>query len=272
MEVLFKVINFLVCFGELIIEINRLLGYSFRPGYHSNATPVGNTLQRIVGYHNNGRYLDRDLEMGKLLLVKNLSEIEKYDSDLFKKFRRSLRNEDNTDNFYGARFETNIAASLIRKKIPFKKQESPDFLISQGNDILLGIECGSARIRKMAATVDLNYKVVSTVKKKSSKSYCSINTALFIDITNLFHTANRNGKQFDIHGTIDEVKHGLSQDSFGSVILFVYIFNKELARFESNFFRADNIYISTPLKDFLDNYYSTINNHFVPEFGIPREG
>ena len=49
--------------------------------------------------------------------------------------------------FHGERFELEIAASLIRKKLLISKQESPDFKIEYKENELF-IECGSARVRE----------------------------------------------------------------------------------------------------------------------------
>jgi len=120
------VLNFISLFSALNIELCNLLGYRFTPNNHSMETVVGKNMQNILILHNSGDYKKRDLELCRMsMLVKHLKEINERDTQLFQLFKKELRRTDTSDGFFGTRFEINIAASLIRKDVPFKKQESP---------------------------------------------------------------------------------------------------------------------------------------------------
>lgn len=70
-------INFMLQFGGLVSEINRLLNFRFLPGSISNATPIGHSLIEILESQNRGEYQYRDFQLARLsIFVKNLKEIE----------------------------------------------------------------------------------------------------------------------------------------------------------------------------------------------------
>ncbi len=106
---------FLIQFGILVRELNRLLGVRFQPGYASNDTPIGRSLEGVLRFHNSGECERRDFELARLtLFVKDLQEIEASNHDLFHDFKKKLKRDSSSDKFFGLRFEINIAASLIR--------------------------------------------------------------------------------------------------------------------------------------------------------------
>ena len=59
----------------------------------------------------------------------------------------------------------------------------------------------------------------------------------------------------------------LENVSFGSVIIFVYILNRELRRYELNYIRVDNKNIDTTLRMFLNDCYP-IKGHRVHDFAL----
>ena len=81
------------------------------------------------------------------MLVKHLSEIKQYDKSLFSQFRTKIKKTKDINLFFGIRFEINVAATLIKHNIQFKKTEAPDFSITflSGRE---AIECTSARLSK----------------------------------------------------------------------------------------------------------------------------
>jgi len=181
-------IDFMISYGSLVIELNKLLGIRFINGNVSSKSPIGQSLRRIIEYHNRGEYLQRDYELSKIaILVKHLKEIAEYDINLLKAFKKQIHRSSTYDEYFGVRFEINIAASLIRKNIKFTKAESPDFIIHKKSKNIF-IECGSAHLSKPKLG-DIKYKIRSVINKKSSKPYCTLATALFIDITNIYYNS-----------------------------------------------------------------------------------
>ncbi len=58
---------------------------------------------------------------------------------------------------------------------------------------------------------------------------------------------------------------------FGSIVLFMYLVNSDLGRFESNYIRVDHDVIDSDLKRFLDACFPS-GSHDVANYSIPREG
>ncbi len=189
---------------------------------------------------------------------------------IFKIFKNNLYKSVSINEYFGVRFEINIAASLIRKRINFSKTESPDFTIQMGTKDIY-IECGSSHLAR-PKSVDLKYKIGSIIREKATKVYCNSDTALFIDATNIFNNTPKDilltAAQFKIRtfikGTVDSTK-------FGNVTVFSYIWNKDLNAFQSNYHRIDNEHISKPLKQFLDQFYP-IRGFTVLNFEVPSHG
>lgn len=262
-------LNFMMRFGSVAAELNRLLGMRFSKGVGSK-TEIGQSLSAILYYQNQGDYLQRDCELGKAtLLVKELQEIERYDPNLLKAFKRQIHKSVTRGQYFGARLEINIAATLIRKDTKFTKGESPDFTINKENKDIF-IECGSAHLsrRKLG---DLKCKISSVVNEKSNKTYCNPSTALCIDITNIYYSSLINEALLEKDEIRQYVRKTLEAISFGSVIVFIYAFNRELDRFESGYIRIDNRNIDETLLNFLNECFP-ISEHTLHEFSIPSEG
>jgi len=254
-------------YSVIVVKLSELLGKRFIRE-EDFKSPIGRALAGVMNYHNSGRYEERDYELARLLmLVKHLEEIKKYDVNLLNELRSKINRDD--ANYFGFRFEVAIASSLIRKKVKFIKTESPDYKISHnGKEIY--IETTSTHITKPSLK-DLKHKIKAAIRKKSKKNYCQPNTALFIDITNIyFHNLLR--KQLIQSKELKNyVKDILKKAKFGSVVMFAYILNKKLNRFELNYIRVDSEAIDPILRDFLDKYYP-IKGHIVQEFAIPDRG
>ncbi len=86
---------------------------------------IGKSLRQVIEYNNKHDYQMRNCELGKLaMLSKHLVEIKNSDEKLFGYFKSRFRkNIKNLGEYYGVRCELNIAASLIRKNIKFRKTE-----------------------------------------------------------------------------------------------------------------------------------------------------
>ena len=264
-------INFLMGYGSLTVELSRLLKMRFTNKDILNKSKIGKSLVKVLEYHNRGQIQLRDLEIAMLqLLAKQLKNIEDYDTNLLKGFRRQIHRNNTWEQYFGIRMEINIAASLINKNAKFDKAESPDFIIHRKGDVY--IECGSIHIAKPNDDF-LRKKISSVISKKSNKSYCNSTTALCVDTTNIFfHSALR--KDFF---TTDVLK-GYTKDTlknvkseFGSVILFAYMLNQNLNRYESNYLRIDNKNIDEELMKLLNDFFP-LGKHTVDITAIPEQG
>ncbi len=263
-------IDFMIRYGSLVIELNKLLGMRFINGNVSSKSLIGQSLKRIIEYHNQGEYLRRDYEFSKMtMLVKHLKEIAKYDINLLNAFKKQIHRSGTRDKYFGVRFKINIAASLIRKNIKFTKSEFPDFTIHKENKNIF-IECGSAHLSKPKLG-DIKYKIRSVINKKSSKPYCDPITSLFIDITNIYYNSLINEILLERDEIREYVKNVLEHTQVGNVTLFIYILNKDLNRFESVYTRIDNKNIDETLLNFLNECYP-LGEHTVYKFAIPSEG
>jgi len=228
--------DFMLRYGAIVTKLSELLGKKF-VREEDFETPIGKALKEVIQYRNSGKYEERDYELARLeMLVKHLEEIKQYDENVLNSFRRKINRDDT--NYYGFRFEVAITASLIRKEVNFGKSESPDFKIQYvGQEIF--IECTSRHLSK-PSTGDLKHKIEEAISKKSEKDYCQPNTALFIDITNIYYHSLLRGQLIDGLELKEYVGNLLEASNFGSVVLFTYILNKELNRFELDYLRADS--------------------------------
>lgn len=253
--------------GFVTVKLSELLNTQFIKK-EDFETPIGKALKNVLWYHNNGRYKERDYELARLkMLVKHLEEIRQHDGNMLNSFRSKINRDD--ANYYGFRFEVATAASLIRKKVDFEKTETPDFkVIHDGHEIF--IECTSRHLDKPKSK-DLKYKIKSAILEKSEKSYCQPNTALFIDITNIYYHSWLKGQLIQSKQLREYVMSLLESIKFGSVVLFVFILNKELNRFELNYLRIDSHQMDLALKKFLDSFYPS-GDHMVYDFAIPKSG
>jgi uncharacterized protein YqgQ len=251
----------------IVSELERLLG----KGFVDSNRWLRASLDRIKDLHKQDQPVLKDYEMSIIaMLVKDLQEIEEYDVSLLKKFKNNLYESVGIDEYFGVRFEINIAASLIRNGIKFLKTESPDFTIQMETKSIY-VECGSSHLSK-PKSVDLKYKIVSEIREKAKKKYCNPDTALFIDATNIFHSTPKEilitPSQFQIR---THIKETLEATNFGNVTVFSYLLNKDRNRFESNYQRTDHKNISKPLKQFLNKFYP-IGEVIVFNFEVPSHG
>lgn len=262
-------IDFLLKFGGVVVELNRLLGMRFIPQNPNDKSLLGLTLRNILEHHRKGEYFGRDLLFVKvLMMIKDLQEIEKYDSKLLVYFKRKMHESRSRDRYIGTRFEIHVASSLIKKKINFTKTEHPDFTLHVGPKNVF-VECGSAHYLKEYGN-DVFRKLSSVIKKKSEKDYCNSATTLFIDATGLYYNAELNDVNFDKITIEKQVLDDLKNSSFGSVIVFACIFNQEASRLEYNYNRIDNNTIDGVLLDFLNRFYP-IRDYTITKYSIASE-
>jgi hypothetical protein len=240
---------------ENITDLKRLLGNQLIDGPSFAQHPIRQSINRVFTFHDSGDYASRDYENSSIsLIVKNLKEIENHDKKLLTVFRQALRSCNN-DTYFGIRFEISVAASLLRSKVTFIKTERPDFALLESWDGIC-IECGSAHLSKSKIRIaDLKYKIGSVIREKSQYDYCNASNALFIDFTNI----NYHGTLQETLPSVDELKHYVSdqleRSDFGSVVLWTYIINLDIRRYQWKYTRVDNKMPNPLLKRFLDALY-----------------
>ena len=262
-------LDFLLEFSQLNLELHSLLGYRFIPGNVAMETPVGETLSRILRYNNEARIPDRDLEMRKLsMFCRHLQIVRESRPELFRCYRKRLRSQDSSDSFFGARFEVNIAASLIRKGLNFETPDPPDFQLASA-ECDLSLECTSARIRG-TRTAHFGRKVVLVVSQKLKSLVTDpSSTAVLVDITNVFHKAARSDDKPVVPKIVEAVREKLATVDLASVFLFHYIYDG--IGMHSGYQRVDNQNIHARVLSSIDKCFPPSNGH-VEGFGIPTEG
>lgn len=187
-------------------------------------------------------------------LCTHLDEVRSHDEKLFKHFRNNMKKNYNNSNYYGIRFEMEIAASLIRKKIEFIKQESPDYQITHNNS-LIGIECTSCHLRKDVNTKEVLYKVSSTIEKKNKKSYAQGNNILFIDATNIFYHFEKNRAPNERYPYKKYIQQSFEKSKFGALIIMtthIAYNNEMICQSYWSFEKKDSDKI---IIDFLNDHY-----------------
>jgi hypothetical protein len=204
------------------------------------------------------------------LFAKNLREIYEFDKSLYRDYKKIIKRSQNIDNFFGIRFEINITAKLIRRKIPFEKTESPDFSI----DFHLGkaaIECTSTRLRKEKEDYDLLYKIESAIRRKSKKEYSNLHTALFLDVTNLVYEVLNAGASLTKLLDRDKLSGIVRKFDFGNITLFTYLSDSKRGGIESVYTRIDHIRIESGLASLLGICFPH-GSLALHEFAVPEEG
>jgi len=263
------VINFMVRFGSVAAELNRLLRMRFSSGVGSKS-PIGRSLAAILYYQNQGDYIQSNCELGKMTLLANqLKEIERYDPDLLKVFRGKIRKSVRRDQFFGVRLEVNIAVTLFRSGAEFIRGESPDFIIHRENESIF-IECGSAHLSRARPPGDLKYKIGSVINQKSKKKYCGHSTALCIDTTSVYYNSLINETLLEKGEIRAYVTKALQTVTFGSVIVFTYVFNVRTNAFESGYIRIDGVNVDRTLVNLLNECFP-MGEYTLHDFLIPSE-
>lgn len=263
-------LNLLFITANLSMEFERLLGGKFIPGHPMMQTPLGQTLVNVFQLHNSGRQLEAHYELLRLgFFLRQLKDLENGNPGALNIYKKEICHVGPTDGFFGIRFEVNIAASLARKGVRFEKQESPDFKL-YGTRV--AIECGSIRIRGTVPKTDYIYKIGSCIHKKEKRIYCNAETALFIDITNMVYTQNILPNLLEKSEIQDvALKSACPKISFGSFVMFNYLFNLDENSIQSVYIRADHPCIGSELKTFMDLHFP-FGNEYIPHVVFPAEG
>lgn len=248
---------FLQKFGQLRIKISQVFDVEYKPETNNWLYQYFNkTFKDVLGYHNNTDYLDRDFQLARLnLLLKDFEMVKNYEKEMFKHFIGEMKSV-GYDEYFGTRFEVDIAKSLIKKDVNFSKIESPDFSVEKTYKNIF-IECSSSHMSKIQNKRDLEYKlnkIWEVVEKKKSKDYNKPDTALFIEITNLYYNQEMKGSQTLKSRELEKYVK-LGDSDFGSIVFFVFLGNPKKSRFETHYIRNDNKNVNEELKDFLEENY-----------------
>jgi hypothetical protein len=262
-------LRFMIQYGSMVSELSRLTGLRFINTPIRSKKPIERSVKRILYLHNKRNFQERDLLLAKLVfLVKNLQKIEKSDIVLFNKLKKQLLKSINENEYFGSRFEISVAASLISKNITFKKRESADFIISVDQKESF-IECTSSHITVLKG--DFKQKLVDQITEKALKPYCNLQTALFVDITNIYCMRILEDNSITGKDLSNYFAKVLLDTDFGSLMFFVFIANLDKNTFGTSYIRIDNPKINTSLRDFLDLCYP-IEKIFINRCWIPHEG
>ncbi len=231
--------------------------------------PLTTQIQSLYQFQHNGDFRSRNLQLWSIqFLIQQLRDIERYDTKLLEDFGKKLKTV-GYGEYFGVRMEINIATALFKNNIKFKKRESPDFEISFNSDIVF-IECTSSHITFTNHTERvIQNKIHSSIRKKTKKSYCNDKTALFIDVTNLAYTGY--SKILDKSEMKKYLQKILSHTKYGAIVLFTFISNYDLNRYESSYVRIDNKITNEILFDFLNQQYP-LGDNSVTKAGILSQG
>ena len=148
--------QFPVVFGGTINALNQLLGTRYLRTKQLPSDPIGENIKQVMAHYRAGRRAERDWEAFRLgMLAMELHELREGRPDVVPELRRALRRATRNE-YFGARFEVEIAVLLHRMNLDFAKSESPDFVIALGDGEQIFVECASANVQGPKA--DLTYK------------------------------------------------------------------------------------------------------------------
>lgn len=261
-------LNFILYYSQLALELSRLLGVRFIPGRGLEGV-IGKMLAKVIAYHNQGEHEFRDREITKLtLLASELKDLENFSPELLAKYRNMYRK--NRADYYGFRMEVAAASLFIRNKINFVKNESPDFIITMPNNENVFVECGSAHLSKRKDS-NIGYKIASALSGKLAMPYVNTKTVIFLDITNIIHhtlTSEVYLQQEDIESI---VKEQMSCRQIGGTCLFFYMLDKEKDYFGYHSITINNDNADPLLQSFLNTYFPA-GEQEISDYDIPSEG
>jgi hypothetical protein len=196
------------------------------------------------------------------LLVEDFELISTHDSVLFRGFKKALRNCEKHEPYFGLRMEIRMAASLISKGVTFEKSETPDFVVTVGRKF--GIECTSCFILLGEAHEprSLDYKIVSSIRKKIALAYHTTPLILAIDITNLlFHDGKPTFPNIltDMEKLHPNIEQAVAGSAFDSMLAFFYFWTPTNsgngATFTIGYNRYDSSEMASIVLSFLDTHF-----------------
>lgn len=263
--------DFFIRMARIASELGTLLDHRYVPGQTEYDGPVGRAFHWILKYHNDGQYHLRALELTRLqFLAKHLREVRDYNADLFEDLCSEIREAERgqLDRYFGPRFEVDVAASLIRSGVDFSKRESPDFSVRQDGEEVF-VECTSRHLEKPKDT-DVRYKIGQEIRSKGEKDYCSPDTAIFVETTNIFAHMLHAGTLSSTEDLRDYLTEDLATTEFGAGVFFVVMVNEDVepARVEWNYLRVDRSNAASALTSFLDESFP-VNGVEASQYRFP---
>lgn len=264
-----NIFTLMIKISNMTCEINRLLGITFIEKNKSLKFPIGKRLKNIILFYNQGKYKESEFEiLATEFLINHLKILEQNNIILFNYYRKILLYDiKNNDKYFGSRFEISIAATLQEKSLIFEKTEPPlaDFYIDKYK---VYIECASRHTDNDKIKEKWVSVLKDTINKKSKKKYANKNTALFIDITNIYNgSMNYDNTLIDRDLLINELSDCIKSSKFGSFLFFVYMHDVDNNFFRQNYIRIDNENITSDLLKFLDDNF-VLGNLRIYNFGV----
>jgi hypothetical protein len=195
-------------------------------------------------------------------LVEDFERIRSHDSDLFSHFKRELKRCIKHESYFGLRMEIRMASTLIAKNVAFEKSEAPDFVIIMGRKF--GIECTSAflQLGEEHQPKDLDYKIQSSIRKKTEIIYHTFPLILTIDISNLlFHDGKPTFPNvlIDMDKLRPKLEKLVANSIFDSMLAFFYYWTPTNSgngvKLTIGYNRYDSPLMAGAILNFLDKRY-----------------
>ena len=281
-------LNFLSTVNIRVISLDRLIGNGFLSGqielYSDYNRPIERALKKCVRDYVDGNKVRANFELARIdNFIKDLEIISKKDNEMKNDIVDELKKSVNDiSDFYGARFEANVCASLIRKGANLEKRERPDISVKTEEGAKIYIECTTRRTPKK--TEEVYEKIVyKATKGKSKKDYSGMYTALFIDATNVTYrysdTEEAKRKYSDENHIThkNELKSKFTEEEddlkFGSVLTFTSIYDMEENKIRRLYTRYDHTRAQEQLCSAMDAWYPMSSEPVhVARGAIPVEG
>ena len=210
---------------KTLADLNDLLDIKVHSPNPSFGIESGIQAERdqILDFVENGEVDRASYHLVRLqMFSKHLNEVRVLNPGYFSDKVEDLTSETG-GNYYGDRFEIDVAASLLRKGIKFKRVEPPDFRFSYDGDEL-DIEAKSAHFESSDA--DIKEKIKRAIRSKTDDSYSHPTGVVFIDLTNVFFEGLRRNITVDsptLRQWADETTTNFPSVSVGAIVFFNYV-------------------------------------------------
>ena len=257
-------------FRATVKELERLLDYVFIGAgllrsandtvFIKRKEPITSWIEQLLHADRIGDSKSKAYLLSKIaILILDLQCIEESRPELLAHFQRKFRKH--TENeFWGLRFEVDIASTLAKKEILFTPGDRLPGGESAHGDFVCGeasIECTSIHASKIKRFNSYAEKIQRAVRRKKNKAYCANNVALFLDITNICFERGFVGDPIGDEELRSVLKDELSCCDYGAIVASLWFFNEDgqlqSARYQNLFVREDSSQISASLRLLLDN-------------------
>jgi hypothetical protein len=242
---------------SVVRDLRRLLRRS-RLGTAAGGDDPVNALVLDVAGMAEPEASDDDIHFATLQLAWLRDDLERIERDApmaLRNLRRRLKTATDED-YFGLRCETAVAALLSSHGFTYDfdlRGGSPDFVI-HGHDAAR-IECTSRH--RVQGGGNLDARILNAVQAKARKGYCSPNTGLVVDITNLqYHSVEATGGQLGGPQLENAVRQALREHRFGFVVLLEML-NDHTQRLVNRVvrIRVDHPDIEEPLRAIADTLW-----------------